>query len=86
MIFSTDYCASQTALPPLAKTLLHEGRAVKSETGVSMATPSSGQSNLTNALEVELAERSSGFVQGVRRRRRFRGWRRESFRLPRNRI
>lgn len=62
MLFSTDFCASKTALLSLAKALLHEGRAVKSEIGVSMATPSSAQSNLTNALEVELAERSSGFV------------------------
>ncbi|MFN0101881.1 MAG: SDR family NAD(P)-dependent oxidoreductase [Bryobacteraceae bacterium] len=56
MPFSTDYCASKTALLSLAETLLHELRAAGSEIGVSVATPSFTQSNLANGLEGEIAE------------------------------
>ena len=63
MPFSTDYCASKTALLSLAETLLHELRAAGSEIGVSVATPSFTQSNLANGLTGEIAEQFKLFAR-----------------------
>jgi NAD(P)-dependent dehydrogenase (short-subunit alcohol dehydrogenase family) len=63
MPFSTDYCASKTALLSLAETCLHELRAAGSEIGISVATPSFTQSSLADELTGEFAEQFRGFVE-----------------------
>jgi NAD(P)-dependent dehydrogenase (short-subunit alcohol dehydrogenase family) len=63
MPYSTDYCASKTALLALAESCLHELRALGSDIGISVATPSFTQSNLANELTGEFAEQFRGFIE-----------------------